>query len=43
MTDPAELEQVTALGITPWAGGERDTYVRLTAREITGRRIRAIE
>jgi transcriptional regulator with XRE-family HTH domain len=43
VTDPAELEQVTALGITPWAGGERDTYVRLSAREITGRRIRAIE
>ncbi len=43
VTGPAELEQVTALGISPWAGGERDTYVRLTAREITGRRIRAIE
>jgi transcriptional regulator with XRE-family HTH domain len=41
--DPDELEQVTALGITPWAGGQRDTYVRLTPREITGRRIRAIE
>jgi Pyridoxamine 5'-phosphate oxidase len=41
--DPAELEQVRALGITPWAGGERDTYVRLTALEITGRRIRATE
>lgn len=40
--DPAELEEVTALGISPWAGGERDTYVRLTPREITGRRIRAI-
>ena len=43
VTGPAELEQVAALGISPWAGGERDTYVRLTAREITGRRIRAIE
>jgi hypothetical protein len=41
--DPAELQEVTALGITPWAGGDRDTYVRLTAREITGRRIRATE
>ena len=43
VTGPAELEQVTALGISPWAGGERDTYVSLAAREITGRRIRAIE
>jgi transcriptional regulator with XRE-family HTH domain len=43
VTSRTELEQVTALGISPWAGGERDTYVRLTARETTGRRIRAIE
>lgn len=41
--EAAELAEVTALGIMPWAGGERDTYVRLTAREITGRRIRATE
>jgi nitroimidazol reductase NimA-like FMN-containing flavoprotein (pyridoxamine 5'-phosphate oxidase superfamily) len=43
VTDPAGLEQVAALGISPWAGGERDTYVRLTPSEITGRRIRAID
>jgi len=43
VTAPAELAEVAALGISPWAGGERDTYVRLTVSETTGRRIRAIE
>jgi transcriptional regulator with XRE-family HTH domain len=38
---PTELTTVEALGITPWAGGDRDTYIRIVAREITGRRIRA--
>ena len=40
MTEPAELAQAEALGIQPWAGGERETYIRLIPREITGRRIR---
>lgn len=40
ITDPAELEHVTSLGIEPWAGGERPTYVRLQPRQITGRAIR---
>jgi transcriptional regulator with XRE-family HTH domain len=40
---PAELREVGALAITPWAGGDRDVYVRITVGEITGRRIRAIE
>lgn len=41
VTDPAELAEAEALGIQPWAGGERETYIRLIPREITGRRIRA--
>jgi hypothetical protein len=41
ITDPAELRHATALGIEPWAGGDRDVYVRLSASQITGRRIRA--
>jgi nitroimidazol reductase NimA-like FMN-containing flavoprotein (pyridoxamine 5'-phosphate oxidase superfamily) len=41
ITDPAELQHATALGIEPWAGGDRDVYVRLSASQITGRRIRA--
>ena len=40
ITDPAELDRAKALGIEPWAGGDRDLYVRLTPVEITGRRIR---
>lgn len=40
VTDPAELDRVKALDIEPWAGGERDVYVRLVPTEITGRRIR---
>jgi transcriptional regulator with XRE-family HTH domain len=40
ITDPAELERAAALGIQPWAGGERDLYIRLSAGQITGRRIR---
>jgi transcriptional regulator with XRE-family HTH domain len=40
VTEPAELAETRSLGIAPWAGGERDAYVRIVAREITGRRIR---
>jgi hypothetical protein len=38
-----ELDEVKALAIDPWAGGDRDVYVRIVAREVTGRRIRAVE
>jgi len=41
VTDPAELDEVSALAIEPWAGGERDACIRLTPREITGRLIRS--
>lgn len=41
VTDPAERERVRSLGIAPWAGGARETYIRLTAVQVTGRRIRA--
>ena len=40
LSDPAELARVQALGIEPWAGGDRDVYVRLVPTEISGRRIR---
>jgi hypothetical protein len=40
VTAPRELSDVSGLGITPWAGGERGIYVSITARDITGRRIR---
>jgi transcriptional regulator with XRE-family HTH domain len=41
ITDPAELSRAVALDITPWAGGDRDTFIKIVAREVTGRRIRA--
>jgi nitroimidazol reductase NimA-like FMN-containing flavoprotein (pyridoxamine 5'-phosphate oxidase superfamily) len=46
VVDPAELrhlEEDAALqegtGVWPWPGGEREVYVRIKPREITGRRI----
>jgi transcriptional regulator with XRE-family HTH domain len=39
----AGLEEAAMLVITPWAGGDRDTCIRLVPAEITGRRIRANE
>jgi nitroimidazol reductase NimA-like FMN-containing flavoprotein (pyridoxamine 5'-phosphate oxidase superfamily) len=43
VTAQPELDKVTALAIDPWAGGDRDVYIRIVASEITGRRIRAVE
>lgn len=37
----AELAAVRSLGLQPWAGGERDAYLRITIDKLTGRRIRA--
>jgi len=35
-----ELAHAAALHIEPWAGGDKPVYVRLTASQVTGRRIR---
>jgi transcriptional regulator with XRE-family HTH domain len=40
ITDPAERDRAAALGVEPWAGGERPVYVRLRAGQVTGRAIR---
>ncbi len=40
ITDPAERQMAQALGVSPWAGGDRDVYVRIVANDVTGRRIR---
>ncbi len=40
LTEPGELESVKTLGISPWVGGKKDHYVRVTPKEITGRRVR---
>jgi nucleotide-binding universal stress UspA family protein len=39
ISDPVELDDVERLGIAPWAGGPRDRYLRLTVRNVTGRRL----
>ncbi|MFD1546057.1 pyridoxamine 5'-phosphate oxidase family protein [Nonomuraea guangzhouensis] len=36
---PDELSEVIDADVTPWAGGERHLYVRITPHQITGRRI----
>ena len=37
--DPDELRRVRALPLRPWAYGEKAHWVRLVAREISGRRV----
>ncbi|MBB6349074.1 trehalose/maltose hydrolase-like predicted phosphorylase/transcriptional regulator with XRE-family HTH domain [Nonomuraea muscovyensis] len=37
-----ELRQVTGAGVSPWAGGERELYIRIVPHQITGRRIRGL-
>jgi len=38
--DLAELEELVSLRIEPWAGDDRDVFVRIVADEISGRSIR---
>jgi nitroimidazol reductase NimA-like FMN-containing flavoprotein (pyridoxamine 5'-phosphate oxidase superfamily)/DNA-binding XRE family transcriptional regulator len=40
VADPEELERVAALGIAPWAGEDRDLYVRLEVEQVSGRAVR---
>jgi len=40
ISDAAELDRARSLGIEPWAGGDRDSYVRLVVSQVTGRAIR---
>ena len=40
LTRPDEIRAAAELGIEPWAGGDREAYVRLVPAEITGRQIR---
>ena len=37
--DPSERARAEALGLEPWAGEVRDRYVRIRAKEVSGRRI----
>jgi transcriptional regulator with XRE-family HTH domain len=40
ITGAAETRRVEALDIKPWAGRDREVYVRLSPSQVTGRRIR---
>jgi transcriptional regulator with XRE-family HTH domain len=40
LTRPEDVREAEQLGIEPWAGGERDAYVRVVPAEVSGRRIR---
>jgi transcriptional regulator with XRE-family HTH domain len=40
VTDPAELDAVEALGVSPWAAGSRERFLRISPHQVTGRRIR---
>ena len=37
-----QVPELEALDIEPWAGGERDTYFRLSVTKLTGKRINAV-
>jgi nitroimidazol reductase NimA-like FMN-containing flavoprotein (pyridoxamine 5'-phosphate oxidase superfamily) len=36
----AERAEAMAVGVTPWAGGDRDHFIRITPARVTGRRVR---
>ena len=39
VTAKAEQERLAMLGITPWAQGDRDWYIRILTQTVTGRRV----
>jgi nitroimidazol reductase NimA-like FMN-containing flavoprotein (pyridoxamine 5'-phosphate oxidase superfamily) len=39
VTSPAEVRRLEALGLEPWAGGDRPHWIRIRARTVSGRRI----
>jgi nitroimidazol reductase NimA-like FMN-containing flavoprotein (pyridoxamine 5'-phosphate oxidase superfamily) len=41
--DPDERARLDDLGIEPWAGGDRDVFLRLVPFEMSGRRVDASE
>jgi uncharacterized protein len=40
LVQPDDLRRAEALGLQPWAGDERDRFVRIRAEHISGRRVR---
>lgn len=41
VTTEEERAALTGLGVTPWAAGERELYMRITPTRVTGRRLHA--
>ncbi|MGN9844484.1 helix-turn-helix domain-containing protein [Nonomuraea sp. H19] len=39
---PEEADDVAAAGVTPWAGGERQLFIRIVPHQISGRRIHGL-
>jgi uncharacterized protein len=39
VTDPAELDEIQDVRLSPWAGEDRDLYVRIPMEMVSGRRI----
>lgn len=39
VTDADTLDRLDAVGLVPWAAGDRDRWVRIQPHEITGRRL----
>jgi nitroimidazol reductase NimA-like FMN-containing flavoprotein (pyridoxamine 5'-phosphate oxidase superfamily) len=39
VTAGADIQRLTKLGITPWAPGAREWYIRISTQTVTGRRI----
>lgn len=37
LTEPSEIARAGALGLAPWAGGQRELYVAITPGVVTGR------
>ena len=39
VTDPGELARLRTIGLTPWAPGERDHFIRISPVMLNGRRL----
>ena len=39
VTDSAEVEQLRAVSLLPWAGEDRDLFVRIVLDKVSGRRV----
>lgn len=40
VTDPAEIERLRGIGLSTWAPGEREHFIRITPEIVNGRRLR---